>query len=90
MPGKKGAYAKDNAVFAVQCNQVGYNGHSTHSGGAYVVGPDGGIVVKADPSLDDLMITAELDADLLSEARRRNAIMRQRRPEMYGELTENV
>jgi N-carbamoylputrescine amidase len=90
VPGKKGAYAKDNAVFAVQCNQVGYNGHSTHSGGAYVVGPDGELVVKAEPSLDDLMITAELDAAVLTGARRKNAIMRQRRPEMYGELTEDV
>jgi N-carbamoylputrescine amidase len=28
-PDKYGVYAEDNAVFAVFCNQVGYNGHST-------------------------------------------------------------
>ncbi|HUV38354.1 MAG TPA: carbon-nitrogen hydrolase family protein, partial [Planctomycetota bacterium] len=50
-------YAQDNAVFAVHANQVGYNGHSTHGGGAHVIGPDGSVIAKADASLDDLMIT---------------------------------
>ena len=90
LPGKAGIFASDNCVFAVSCNQVDYNGHSTHGGGAYVVSPDGRLAAKARTSLDDLMITAELDAKLLVRARRRCGVMRLRRPEMYGGLTEMI
>ena len=90
LPGKIGVYTKDNGVFAVSCNQVGYNGHSTHGGGAHVIGPDGEIIVKAEPSLDDLMIAAELDAEALKKARNNNSVMRLRRPELYGGLSEMI
>jgi len=87
LPGRYGRYAADNSVYAVFCNQAGYNGHSTHSGGAYVLGPGGGVVERSEPVTDALMITADLDADALEESRRRNAVMRCRRPEVYGEIT---
>ena len=90
LPGKAGVFASDNCVFAVSCNQADYNGHSTHGGGAYAVGPDGRLIAKARVSLDDLMITADLDAKSLAKARSRCSVMRLRRPEMYGELTEMI
>jgi predicted amidohydrolase len=89
-PNRESVYAKDNGVFAVHCNQVGYNGYATHGGGAHIIGPDGEVITKADPLLDDLMITAELDADALAHARAANNIMRLRRPEIYGELTDMI
>jgi len=91
LPGKRGYYAADNAVFAVFAGQVGYNGHSTHSGGAYVIAPDGALLVKSRAVLDDLMVTADLDPTALHKARNRpGAILKTRRPELYGEVTEMV
>ena len=88
LPGRYGIYAEDNAVFAAYANQVGYNGHSTHSGGAYVIGPDGILLASSEPSLDDLWISVELDPDLLTQARNsRFSVLRTRRPELYGDLT---
>ena len=90
LPGRYGRYCADNSVYAVFCNQAGYNGHSTHSGGAYVLGPGGGVVARSEPAIDELMITADIDADALEESRRRNAVMRCRRPEVYGEITRMI
>ena len=90
LPGKVGVFAADNCVFAVSCNQVDYNGHSTHGGGASIVGPDGKLIAKSKASLDDLWISAELNPKLLTKARNRSSVMRLRRPEMYGELTEMI
>ena len=89
-PTKESVYAKDNSVFAVHCNQVGYNGYATHGGGAHVIGPDGEIIAKAELSLDDLIIVADLDADTLRSACDGNSIMRLRRPELYGGLSEMI
>ena len=87
LPDKRGNYAGDNCVFAVFANQIDYNGHSTHSGGAYVIAPDGSLMAKSRASLDNLMVTAELDPGLLRKARNRaGATLKTRRPEIYGEL----
>jgi predicted amidohydrolase len=91
LPGRYGVYAEDNIVFAAYANQVGYNGHSTHLGGAYVLGPDGKLLARSEPVLDDLWISAELDPMLQEEARNsRFSLLRTRRPEVYGELTRMV
>lgn len=88
LPGKYGVYAADNGVIAVFANQANYNGHSTHSGGAFIMGCDGKIVVKSEAKLDDLMIVAELDPAEHEAARKaaRGSLLL-RRPEIYGELT---
>jgi predicted amidohydrolase len=91
LPGRYGVYAEDNIVFAAYGNQVGYNGHTTHSGGAYVIGPDGKLLTKSEPILDDLWLSAELDPQVLEESRNsRYSLLRTRRPEMYGELTRMI
>jgi N-carbamoylputrescine amidase len=91
LPGRYGIYAEDNAVFAAFGNQVGYNGHSTHSGGAYILGADGKLLARLEPELDDLWVSAELDPEMLDRARNsRYSLLRTRRPEMYGELTRMI
>lgn len=83
-------YAADNAVFAVYANQWGYNGHSTHGGGVFAVGPDGETLVKSS-RLQDHLVKARLDVRLLENVRTtRNAILKQRRPEIYGEVTRMI
>ena len=83
-------YAKANVVYAVYANQYGYNGHSTHGGGAYVISPNGEMLVQGEPKLSDLMITAEIDMAELRRIRAARPILKQRRPEVYGILTEMI
>jgi N-carbamoylputrescine amidase len=89
LPGRYGYYAADNNVFAAYGNQVGYNGHSTHSGAAYVCGPDGKLIAHSEACLADLWIAAALDPAVL-EAERNSlySLLRTRRPETYQELTQ--
>ena len=90
-PGRNGVFGADNGVFGVFANQYGYNGHSTHGGGAYIFGPDGKLITKGEPLLEDLMITAELDPAVQHASRARgNHPMKTRRPEVYGEITRMV
>lgn len=91
LPGDNGTYAKRNGVFAVFANQVDYNGHSTHAGGAYVIDPSGKILTKSRAMLDDQMITAEIDPKELSRARRSaHYVLKTRRPEIYKEITRMI
>ena len=88
LPGRNGVYAADNCVFAVFSNQVEYNGHSTHDGGAYIQGPDGEVLVKSEPVLDDIWLSCELEPAVQSKARSSTwSTMKMRRPEVYSELT---
>ena len=43
--------ARDNGVYAVFADQVGFDGHSTHVGGAYVLAPDGATAHRWSPHL---------------------------------------
>lgn len=83
-------YAKANSVYAVYANQYGYNGHSTHGGGAYVISPNGEVLVQGKPELNELMITAEIDMAELRQIRAARPILKQRRPEVYGILSEMI
>jgi len=85
------AFAKSNAVFAVYGNQSGYNGHSTHAGGAYIVAPNGKRLAKSVVSPRDQIIMAALDPGALRTARNQpHCTLRTRRPELYGELTRMI
>ena len=42
--------ARDNGVYAVFSDMVGYDGHSTHVGGAYVLAPDGSMLARSELS----------------------------------------
>lgn len=83
--------ARDNAVFAVFSDQVGFDGHSTHVGGAYVLGPDGTMLARSDPGLEASFVCADLDPTLLRQARENPMfVLRKRRPETYEELTRRL
>ena len=91
LPGDNGVHAKSNGVFAVYGNQVDFNGHSTHHGGAYVLDPLGQVLKASRASLSDQMIVADMNSDLASRARRQtNYILKKRRPEVYGKVTEMI
>ena len=91
LPAPFGTYARENAVYALFANQAGYNGHSTHAGGAYALGPGGQTLAKARASLEDQMVTVEVSPMPLEAARRSpNCTLKTRRPELYGILTEMI
>ena len=79
--------ARDNGVFAVFSDQVGFDGHSTHVGGAYVLAPDGAMIARTEPGLESAWIVAELDPEVLARVRESPGFaLRKRRPEAYEEL----
>jgi predicted amidohydrolase len=81
--------ARDNGVFAVFSDQVGFDGRSSHVGGAYVLAPDGSMLAKSEPAVGSSWIAAELDPALLARARENPWFaLKKRRPEAYGTLTE--
>jgi len=80
--------ARDNGVFAVFSDMVGFDGHSTHVGGTYVLAPDGSMLARSDPGTADGFIAVDLDPALLRVARENPWFaLKKRRPEAYGELT---
>jgi predicted amidohydrolase len=85
------ALARDNGVFAVFSDQVGFDGHSSHVGGAYVLAPDGSLLARSQPGTASAWISADLDPALLERARENPWFaLRKRRPEAYEELTARL
>jgi predicted amidohydrolase len=83
--------ARDNGVYAVFSDQVGFDGHSTHVGGAYVLTPDGRMVIRSEPGSKTAWISADLDPKLLRRVRENPMFaLRKRRPETYGELSRLI
>ena len=79
--------ARDNGVYAVFSDMVGFDGHSTHVGGAYVLAPDGSMVARTELGPGDRWISVELDPALLEQARENPWFaLKKRRPEAYDEL----
>jgi len=81
-------FARDNGVFAVFSDMVGFDGHSTHVGGAYVIAPDGSMLASSELGTADGWIAVDLDPNLLGLARENPWFaLKKRRPEAYAELT---
>jgi predicted amidohydrolase len=81
------ALARDNGVFAAFSDQVGFDGHTTHVGGAYVLAPDGSLLARSEIGGGTAWVAAELDPGLLDQARENPWFaLRKRRPETYDEL----
>ena len=83
--------AKTNGVYAVFSDQVGFDGHSTHLGGAYVLSPEGKMIARSEPFVGDAWISAELDPEIYEKVRCNPWFpLKKRRPEAYGELTRQI
>jgi predicted amidohydrolase len=79
--------ARDNGVFAVFSDMVGFDGHSTHVGGAYVLAPDGSMLARSELGTGNAWVSVELDPSLLEQARENPWFaLKKRRPEAYAEL----
>ncbi len=83
------AHAVANGYYVAASNRVGVEppwNIGTFYGNSYFVSPRGQIVAEASEDKDEL-VTAELDLGLIDEVRNTWQFFRDRRPEMYGDLT---
>lgn len=79
------ARAYENGVFVLACNRVGTEGARHHLGRSMVVDPRGMLVKEAGTEAPELL-TAEVDLDAVTSARKKFPWWRDRRPELYGPL----
>ncbi|RIJ43838.1 acyltransferase, partial [Maribellus luteus] len=79
------ARAHDNGVFILFSNGVGEDDGEVRTGNAMILDPYGRVLAETD-ALDEALVIADLDLDLLPTATGRRWI-RGRRPELYGLLT---
>ncbi|UAL10014.1 nitrilase family protein [Caulobacter segnis] len=80
------ARAHDNGLFVLFANGVGEDAGEVRTGNAMILDPYGRVVAETD-AIEDALVVADLDLDLLPLATGRRWI-RGRRPELYGLLTE--
>lgn len=84
------AAAVANEYFVGAINRVGRE-HLTDTdyyGSSYFVSPRGQIIGEAASDTEDEVVVRDLDMDLIEEVRRHWAFYRDRRPELYGSLSE--
>jgi predicted amidohydrolase len=82
--------ALENKNFFVACGKIGVEDESIFYGNSTIAGPDGEIMIESIPEHDDResVLRACLSNDQLLRERALNTTYRNRRPELYGLLTE--
>lgn len=75
------ARAIENQCYIVACNAAGETGDTTFGGHSMVVDPWGKVVVEAGES--PVLLTVEIDIDLVDEVRQRIPVFEDRRPDLY-------
>lgn len=78
--------AFENRMFAVSVNRIGENNDIQFFGHSAISDPIGQLVASAKE--EDTMIVGTLERDRLIEERAQMTIYRDRRPDLYGELTK--
>lgn len=81
------ARALDNGIFLAGSDAILAAEHFTCAGGSLIAGPDGQTMALANYG-EEGMITAEIDTERIAERRRDLPLLQQRRPELYGKLSE--
>ncbi|MEJ7932353.1 carbon-nitrogen hydrolase family protein [Ramlibacter sp. AN1015] len=79
------ARAYENGVYVLACNRVGIEGPRHHLGRSMVVDPRGMIAAEAG-SREPELLTAEIDLDAVSAARKQFPWWRDRRADLYAPL----
>lgn len=77
--------AISNSLFAMRINRVGSEENLDFYGMSFCADPEGEII-GGPTSRSDAILLAEVDTDKLAETRREWPIMKERRPDLYGEL----
>lgn len=78
-----------NAVFVMRVNRVGSEEAQDFYGMSFCVGPEGELIGGPTGTSDGVLL-AEADLSYLSEVRREWPIMKERRPDLYGEVLQSI
>jgi predicted amidohydrolase len=78
--------AYENSVFVAYANRCDVEGAFTYTGESCIVAPDGAFLARA--GRGEALIFADLDPARLRAARRANTYLADRRPRLYGALTQ--
>lgn len=81
------AAAVANQVFVAVANRVGREGEMEFFGRSFVVDPLGEVISRAEGEREELLV-AELDLGAIERARQLLPFLRDRRPEVYGVLSD--
>ena len=81
------ARAVDNSMFVLGSDLINRHPELKCYGLSLIVGPHGEVLARATPERD-CVIDAVLDPNLLTEQRNRVPVLRDRKPEVYGRLSD--
>ncbi len=76
--------AFQNGYFVALCNRVGVEDQLTFAGESFVCGPDGAVRARA-PRGEDAILLAEVDFAEAEKSIGRRTLMKDRRPDLYGD-----
>jgi predicted amidohydrolase len=79
--------AFENGVYVVAANKVGTEGVRRHLGRSMIVDPTGMIVAEASNEKEELLVH-EIDLDAVSVSRKKFPWWRDRRPDLYGQISQ--
>jgi len=77
------ARAIENQVFVIACNAVGKSGNEVMGGASSIIDPWGEVLAEAGSEMDEL-ITANIDMELVKNARDAIPVQKDHRPDIYG------
>jgi predicted amidohydrolase len=77
------ARAIENQVFVIACNAVGKSGNEIMGGASSIIDPWGEVLAEAGSEMDEL-ITANIDLELVKNARDTIPVQKDHRPDIYG------
>ncbi len=80
--------AKENAVYLAFCNHVGEEMDTVTTGGSTIIDPSGRVLANSGDT--EGVIYTDLDIEELRRARVDNPFLRDRRPELYGDLAADM
>ena len=78
------ARAMENCVYVAVANCIGNSGSTEFFGGSLIVDPYGKVLAEAGTT--EAVLVAEINLELIDQARRENDYFNKRRPELYKEI----
>jgi N-carbamoylputrescine amidase len=81
------AGSMENSIFTCVINRTGKEDETEFMGNSFVVDPHGDIIAQAENKKNEVF-TMDLEMNTITEARQKFPLLRDRRPETYGDLIE--
>jgi N-carbamoylputrescine amidase len=78
-----------NGYFTALCNRVGREEKISFEGKSFITAPDGQVIAQA-AALEDAILFADIDLDLVNNSHARRHFFQDRRPDVYGRLLSEM